>query len=118
MEGMHMTSHENDVTIGEYTEDHKVTITMRGPLSEYSEDMARYVLRAEGVKATMIYADEPVIIAICHPPVRAEDDPEQVRIRIRNKCRDYFADVTGHMSNTGENGNYVDLIEDVQQLVN
>jgi hypothetical protein len=111
---MHMTSHENDVTIGEYTEDHKVTITMRGPLSEYSEGMARYVRQPEGVKSVMVYQEEPVIIAECRPDVYPGDiSSEQVRIRIRNKCRDYFADVTGHIANTGENGDYVDLIEDV-----
>lgn len=109
-----MTSHENDVTIGEYTEDHKVTITMRGPLSEYSEGMARYIRQAEGVKSVMVYQEEPVIIAECRPDVYPGDTPKQVRIRIRNKCRDYFAGVTGYMSNTGKNGNYVDLIEDVQ----
>ena len=108
-----MMSHENDVTIGEMSTDskYKVPITMRGPLAEHREAIARHLKPVEGVKSVVVFQDEPIIIVEARID-RIDDSPRAFRIRLRNKCRDYFHDITGTLTNIGETGNYVDLTED------
>ena len=103
-----MSNHANDVTIGEYVGG-EVTVKMYGELSTHIEGLRRYVTKAEGVRSANIFDDETVV-ANCSMSYPG-DTPEQVRIRIRNRCRDYFHEVTGYLTNLGPNGSYVDLIE-------
>ena len=114
-EGMiSMPNYANTVAIGDAL-DNKISIVMKGKLQEHISGMRRYVLRAEGVTEAelVMVAGEPVIIVTCEP-INDDDTIEQVRIRIRNRCRDWFHDVTGMLTNMGIAGNYVDLLEDAK----
>jgi len=107
----------NTVVIGGCITD-KVKIVMNGKLVEqYIFGLRRYVLRAEGVDeaAFFVVDGKPVIVATCKL-INEDDTTEQIRIRIRNRCRDWFHDVTGQMTNTDNCGNYVDLLEDAEPV--
>ncbi|MFZ1301721.1 MAG: hypothetical protein WAQ27_04095 [Candidatus Microsaccharimonas sp.] len=105
-----MTKHLNDVTVGPFV-DGTVTVKMYGPLSEHILGLRRKVVRAEGVKDAMVVEGEAMLV-LAVELIGPRDTHEQIRIRVRNRCRDYYMDTTGYMSNTGgEQGSYADLIE-------
>lgn len=110
--GVCMSDHTNDITIGEVKDD-KVAVKFYGPLSQYVQGLRRYVAQAHGVTDAIVVDGEAIIIATCKL-MNERDTMEQVRIRIRNRCRDYIGDVTGYISNIGPEGSYADLIEEAQ----
>jgi len=109
---MAMTSHTNDVVVGPYVEDDgTVTVKMYGELSKYILGLKRKVIRAEGVKRVLVVEGEAMLI-LTVKLTSERDTYEQIRVRIRNRCRDYYTDTTGYVSNSGiEDGSYADLIE-------
>lgn len=104
-----MSDHANDIVV-HAPHDGEIRVEFRGELSPYIIGLRRYVATADGVISAEVDSDGQTIIAQ-FKTISGSDTILQVRIRIRNRCRDYIADVTGYMSNFGSDGSYVDLIE-------
>lgn len=103
-----MTSHANDIIV------HKanggcIAVEFNGELSRYIEGLRWYVARADGVTRAEVI-DENKLSAEFEF-VDDLDTVEQVRIRIRNKCRDYLHGATGFLTNLEPEGSFADLIE-------
>lgn len=104
-----MSNHANDIVVLD-TLDGKILVEFRGELSTHIVGLRRYVATASGVTSAEVANDRHTIIAEFEL-ISERDTIEQVRVRIRNRCRDYIGDATGYISNTDPKGSYVDLVE-------
>lgn len=104
-----MSTHANDITVGAAIHG-RVTVDFRGELSRYVAGLRRYVAQAEGITDAVVVEGQTTII-VDFKSAYKHDTPEQARIRIRNRCRDYLGDVTGYMTNMSAEGSHADLIE-------
>lgn len=105
-----MSKHAVDVIVGEHMDGMvRITVSADG-FATHIHRLCDYVCRAEGVKTATVVDRKSVIIASCELVYRG-DSTEQVRIRIRNRCRDYFHSIMPQLTNAGSNAIYVDLEE-------
>lgn len=106
------TNHKNDIVVGRASTVFHVTV--KGPFNEYVHGIARAVDGEPAVAGVIVDSiPEGNSLQVTIKPLAEGDTLDQVRIRVRNLIRDWIANVTGYLSNFGEDGNYADLYEEV-----
>ncbi len=90
-----------------------IGIVMAGPLTQYAAGMARYIRMADGIAGTEVLGiPDGVLIRVTLEPLGERDTVEVMRVRIRDRCRNWCCDVTGIVKNLAKARIHVDLVEE------
>lgn len=110
-----MRRHATDIIV-HHVDGFTIDVTVDGELRKHIGQLSRHLENVEGVASTKLDEDQFTIVIEAGYPDSSEEW-RQLRIRIRNGCRDWVHNVTGYLTNTGGlMGHFVDLVEDTKPV--